>query len=232
VTFEKDPRYLYWTEDVQSPASVPVAGLPRTIATQKNIGFQAQSVFIDNYTTWWLYLKDADIYIPPYWIGVVRNLHHATDWAYAEWRSPFLDLQQPAGISSFFAHFVWTNEILIPAGGNLLQGFSFSTGGVITGQSFVNLPDTSVIQVPIVAPAVALPAIPLVRRRAIMIQAAETNTDYVYIGGPNVTTSRNPAALGGISLAPQQVYPIDTNGAISYAIATVAGQIVIVQEGA
>ena len=222
-----------WTENIQSPQGVPPTGLPVSDAVRKNIGFQAQSVVIDNYTTWWLYLKEPDIHIPPYWIGVVRNLAHQTDWAYAEWHSPFTDIQQPAGIESYFAHFIWTDEILVPAGGSLLQGFTFTPGGVIAPGSFVNLPDTSVLVVP-VSPAapIALPAIPLTGRRALMLQASELNTDYIYIGGPNVTTNRTAGGKGGISLAPQQTYPIDSNGAISYAIAKIAGQVVIVQEGA
>jgi|SRR6516162_6796066 hypothetical protein len=222
----------YWTENVPTPASVPVGGLPTSVAVDKNVGFQSHSVIVDNYTTWWLWLPDPDVYIPPYWVGVIRNLQHQTDFVYAQWKSPFASVQQPAGISSYFVHFTWTTEVLTPAGGSLLEGFSFSSSGIVFPGSFVNLPDTTVLAVPIVAPAIALPAVPLLNRRALMFQAAETNTDYIYIGGPNVTVSRTPGLLGGVSLAPQQTYPIDTNGAISYAIAKTSGQIIIIQEGA
>lgn len=214
-----------WTENIDTPV------VPSGIAVSKNIGFQAHSVIIDNFTTYWLYLKDADVYVPPYWIGVIRNLLHATDYAIAEWKSPFTTTQTPAGIESFFAHFVWVSDVLPPAGGSLLDGFTFNDSGVLIGSSFVNLPDTSVLAVPTLSPIV-IPTTPLANRRALMIQAAESNTDYIYVGGPNVSTSRVAGSFGGVSLAPQQTYPVDTNGAPLYVIANIAGQIVIVQEGA
>lgn len=222
-----------WTENVPTPTGVPVTGLPISVAVDKNIGFQSHSVIVDNYTTWWLWLKDPDVYIPPYWVGVIRNLEHQTDYAYAQWQSPFANPQPANGLQSFFAHFTWTSEVLTPAGGNLLDGFSFSPGGVLIPGSFVSLPDTTVLAVPVGPSApVALPAVPLLGRRGLMFQASELNTDYIYVGGPNVTGARVPGGHGGISLAPQQTYPIDTDGAISYAIANTSGQIIIIQEGA
>lgn len=111
------------------------------------------------------------------------------------------------------------------------QAVSTGVSGSIVG--FTNLPDTHVILLPVYpAAAVPLPTLPLTKRLALMIQASELNTEYVYIGGPNVSPARTAGSTGGISLAPQQTYPIDTYTAVPYGIASIANQFVIVQEGA
>lgn len=75
-----------WVELV----TVPTDPIPDgKIAFSKDVGFQAKSIAIDNLTGYWLYLPEAQSFIPPWWIGVVRNPVHSTDYSYVQWKSPF-----------------------------------------------------------------------------------------------------------------------------------------------
>jgi len=95
-----------------TPSTVP-------IIDAKNIGFQASKVYIDNYTSYYFYLRDALAYIPPWWLGAVWKLYHTTDWAYVDLKSPFSATQSPTD-PSYFLRLVWTDEEEVP----LSQGSS------------------------------------------------------------------------------------------------------------
>ena len=94
--------------------TVPVASLANTgilpIISQ-NVGFKARSVIIDNYTAYYLYLRDADSYIAPYFTGAIRPLEHTTDFAYLAIQSPFEAEQSPTD-TSFFVHAIWVDADL------------------------------------------------------------------------------------------------------------------------
>jgi hypothetical protein len=81
------------------------------------------SVGIDNYTPYWIYLRDADSYIPPYWVGAIRSLVHTSQYAYAEVKDPFGAPAVPNIVDpAYFAHFVWTDTAEGYASGSAIGG--------------------------------------------------------------------------------------------------------------
>jgi hypothetical protein len=186
----------------------------------QDVGFQARAVGIDNYTPYYLYLKDADAYIAPFWVGAIRALTHTTDWAYVTVSSPFGPQGVPPGISSFI-HLTWTDSPEVQQSpGSSIAG----TGGggppvivnVIDGsfdQDFL----TTVIDVP-VAPAspIIIPTSILTSRKALMLQSSLLNDRLIFVGGPTVTADET--STGGAQLGPGQSFPIDTSVAVPYII--------------
>src|SRR5665647_874871 len=82
--------------------------LDGAIFTQ-DVGFQSHAVLIDNYTAYYLYLKDADSFIAPFWVGAIRILSHTTDYAYVTVASPFGAQGVPTD-PSYFIHLVWVDS--------------------------------------------------------------------------------------------------------------------------
>jgi len=85
-----------------------------------NIGFNARTVLVDNYTAYWLYFPDADAYVPPFYGGVVLSLIHTTDFGRFSIQSPFVNPQVPVA-TSYFVHTVWTDGVLSPSPGVLIE---------------------------------------------------------------------------------------------------------------
>lgn len=90
-----------------------------TDAFNKDIGFDTLSIAIDNFTGYWLYVEGAaNPYIPPFFVGVIRNVLHANTHPKITWASPFGSSQSPVQIGSFF-NATFTNYILPYAPGSL-----------------------------------------------------------------------------------------------------------------
>lgn len=86
-------------------------------------------------------------------------------------------------------------------------------GGAISQKvTTMALPDT----------AYAVPTSALASRATLLVQACDTNTDPVYIGGASVTAGTG--TLGGIKLMPGQSLSLDLAGVALFAVAAVAGQ--------
>lgn len=208
--------------------AIAILGPTPVIIVSQNVGFQAKAVAVDNYSAYYIYLKDADSYIPPFWGGAVRVLYHTTDFAYAELSSPFGDPQLPSD-PSFFCEFTWTDA-----------DSPFTPGGSIAGTSAVIPPlfvldvfqvafETTVV--PLTAGiAIPIPATPFAARTSLMLQAPASNTSVIYLGGPAVTA--NEAITGGVQLFPGQSLPIEAAfGAVPWVVSPINGQHVIVLEG-
>lgn len=75
-----------WVQQVPVPSDPIPDG---AIAVSMNVGFDALSIAIDNLTGYWVYLPEAQAYVPPWWVGVVRNPVHSTNYGYVQWKSPF-----------------------------------------------------------------------------------------------------------------------------------------------
>ena len=104
-----------WTKTISAPSDLSVP------AISENIGFQAQSVVVDNFTPYWLYIPSSLGYIPPWTTDVVRGLIHATDFVKVEWRSPFGDTQVIQSTAKFVS-FLFTDAIIPSASGTLAYG--------------------------------------------------------------------------------------------------------------
>lgn len=187
----------------------------------QDVGFQGHAVGIDNYTPYYLYLKDADAYIAPYWVGVIRVLSHATDYAYVKVASPF-GAQAPVG-PSYFIHLTWTDSREIQqTPGNSIAGSIGSPPVVVTGTELIQY-DSNVITVGLTR--IAIPIQYTTDRRAVLLQSSKYNDPAatIYIGGPNVTA--DDGAKGGIQLSPGMSYPMDLDfPAIPYAISDKASR--------
>src|ERR1035437_5138090 len=207
--------------------------LDGAIFTQ-DVGFQAHAVLIDNYTPYYLYLKDADSYIAPFWVGAIRVLSHTTDYAYVTVASPFGPQGVPSG-TSYMIHLIWVDSKEVQStpgssiggtGGGAPPVNVNVTGGPVTvnvvGSSFDQDFLTTVISVP-VSPAAPLliPTSILTLRKALMLQSSILNDQLIYVGGPTVTADE--ASTGGAQLGPGQSFPIDTSVAVPY-ILTVANR--------
>ena len=198
----------------------------------KDVGFQAHAVEIDNYTPYYLYLKDADAYIAPFWVGAIRVLSHTTDYAYVEVASPFGPQGIPIG-TSYMIHLIWVDSKEVQSSpGTSLGGIGVSGGPVppvnvnvtggpvtvnVTGASFDQDFLTTILDVP-VSPAapIIIPTGILTLRKALMLQSSVLNDRLIYVGGPTVTADE--ASTGGAQLGPGQSFPIDTSIAIPYII--------------
>lgn len=73
---------------------------------RKNIGFQAHTVVIDNYTPVWIYVPDANQYVPPYTAGFQVPLFHTTDYGYVTWVAP-PGVPNPTPVGDTKAHITW-----------------------------------------------------------------------------------------------------------------------------
>lgn len=104
-----------WTKTISAPSDLSVP------AISENIGFQAQSIVVDNFTPYWLYIPSSLGYIPPWTTDVVRGLIHATDFVKVEWRSPFGDTQVVQSTAKFVS-FLFTDAIIPSAPGTLAYG--------------------------------------------------------------------------------------------------------------
>jgi hypothetical protein len=185
----------------------------------QDVGFQARAVGIDNYTPYYLYLKDADSYIAPFWTGAIRVLTHTTDYAYVQVASPF-GPQAPVGVS-YLVHLVWTDSPEVQqTPGSSIAGSSSPAPPVIvnvTGSSFDLDFLTTVLDVPVSpAPPIIIPTSILASRKALMLQSSLLNDQLIYVGGSNVTPDE--AVHGGAQLGPGQSFPIDSSLAIPYVI--------------
>jgi hypothetical protein len=218
-----NPNYIF--QQVDFTAGPPTSGF----VVNQDIGFQARAVAIDNYTAYYIFLRDAQAFIAPYWVGAIRVLLHTTTRAYAELLSPFTTEPQVPTDPSFFARFIWTDATDAPfTPGQSIYGGSGTPPIVVIGGGFVTEFLSTVVTVGVAA--VVLPATPLANRKSMLVQAAQDNTAVIYIGGSTVTADQ--AATGGIQLNPGQSMPIDTTAtAIPYAISTAAAQKLIVLEG-
>ncbi len=197
----------------------------------KNIGFQAQSVAVDNYTAYWIYFPGADAYAPPFWGGIILSLGHTSDYAYAKLLSPFTGSAQAPTDPSYQLHTVWSDQVVPFNAGQQIAG----TGGVGPPPFIVNItPDDFKLEflstiIIITNVAQPIPTAALTDRTSLLLQAPFDNTDIVYVGGMGVTADET--ATGGIQIGPGQSCPVETDGAIIYAIAAVPSQKLIVCEG-
>lgn len=112
-------------EQIPAPSGLVPNG---NIAIAKGVGFQPQSVLIDNYTAYWLYIPDANSYIAPFYTGTVKPLRHSTDYVQIQYKSPFTVTQNPTDVS-YFVYAVWTDAVVAPAPG---VASSVSTGGAVS----------------------------------------------------------------------------------------------------
>lgn len=211
-------------------ASLTALGPTPVVIVTQNVGFQAKAVAVNNYSAFYVYIKDADSYIPPFWGGTVLVLFHTTDYAYAELASPFGDPQVPSD-PSYFIEFTWTD---IPS--------PFVPGGSIAGTSLV-IPPFNVVddfQQLFLSTIVdltggfpkPLPATPMTGRTSLMLQAPYSNTHIVYVGGHTVTADQTPS--GGVQIYPGQSMPIEAGAnAVIYGVqdALALPQYIIVLEG-
>lgn len=120
--------YWWWTHKQmitqpsvrQETITAPAPGVKNfTEAFNEDIGFPTLSIAVDNFTGYWLYLPGAaNPYIPPFWVGVVRNVIHATTRQPVQWASPFTATQTPL-IPGSFVNVTFTNYILPYAPGSL-----------------------------------------------------------------------------------------------------------------
>lgn len=76
----------------------------------ENIGFNPQSVIVDNYSNHWLFLQDAGRYIGPYTTGAILPLFHANA-ANAKWQTPAGVTQTPQTLGGG-AHLTFTDAVL------------------------------------------------------------------------------------------------------------------------
>lgn len=185
------------------------------VSFSQQVGFQAKAVGIDNYTPYYIYLKDADSWIAPYWAGAIRVLIHTTDWAYVSVSSPFGAQGVPAGVSSFI-HLVWTdNPNVQQTPGASIGGSSAAVG--VFGEPFNKELLTTILDVPVTGnPALMIPASILAFRRGLMLQSAILNDQIIYVGGSLVTADES--ATGGAQMTPGSSFPIDSSLAIPYVI--------------
>lgn len=110
-----------------------------TDAFKDDIGFDTLSVAIDNFTGYWLYVPGAaNPYIPPFWVGVVRNVIHANTRQAVQWASPFGNSQNPA-VRGAFVNVTFTNYILPYAPGSLAGLPDTTAGGGSGGVPPVNV---------------------------------------------------------------------------------------------
>ncbi len=281
------PNASYWNKiiDLSSAAT--------TDLISENVGFQATGVKVDNYSCYWIYFKDADSYVPPFWAGTILLLRHTTDIQYASLWSPADPGQgtQVFTTPSFFLHLEWTNATdisfapgqsvapsvpslpvhvivdnfppSIPQDVNVLNdtldvniiGIPTVNVGNLQRVAVQNEVDVTVVGIPTVnvanqvtvagdgfdtnfiativtvgVAAVPCPAVALVSRKGILVQAAPDNSNVIYLGGSTVTADET--ATGGIQLAAGQALPIDAFAtAVLYAISSAAAQKLIVIEG-
>lgn len=196
---------------------IPGASVVDQALFSTQVGFNAKSVLIDNYTPYYLYFKDADSYISPYWIGAVRNLIHTTDWAYCQVVSPFGAQGTPVGVNQFI-HLVWTDADVGASPGLSITGSSPVVPSVYVEETpFSLLLKTTVLDVPISpAAAIVIPTTALTNRRALMLQSSTLNDQLIYVGGSGVTADET--STGGAQVSPGQSFPIDTAIAMPYVI--------------
>ncbi len=209
-------------------AAIAAFGPTPVVIIATNVGFQAHAVAIDNYSAYYLYIKDALSFIPPFWGGAVRILFHTTDQAYAELESPFGDPQTP-GDPSYFVDFTWTDAAA-----------PFNAGGSIAGVTnnvLLNVLDDFRLEflstiVTLTSFPLPLPATPMPGRTSLMLQAPYSNSGIIYVGGSNVTADQAPT--GGVQIYPGQSMPIEAGfGAVPYGIQDplIGPQQIIVLEG-
>lgn len=117
-----------WNSTIPLTTGAPV--IP--VILDQNVGFQARSVLVDNYTAYWLYIRTADSFIPPYWIGAILQLTHQTDWVYIELKTPFgVDqIANPPTGPSYLVRSIWSDEQNVVAGSGLPGAGNLVTGGV------------------------------------------------------------------------------------------------------
>lgn len=78
----------------------------------KPIGFTATAVYVDNYTAYWLFFKDAQRFVPPYYVGVCLLLITSTGNEYVEVKSPYTPTQSPTD-PSYSVNLKWTDNASI-----------------------------------------------------------------------------------------------------------------------
>lgn len=185
----------------------------------QDVGFQAKAVGVDNYTPYYLYLKDADAFIAPYWVGVIRVLTHTTDYAYVKVQSPFGPQTPPP--PNYFIHLTWTDSDQVQqTPGSSIAG-SISSPPIITVEQALLQYDSNVITVALVP--IAIPIVYVADRKAVLLQSSKWNNPAatIFIGGPLVTA--DDGNKGGIQLSPGMSYPMDlSETAIPYAITDIA----------
>jgi hypothetical protein len=168
------------------------------------------AVSIDNYTPYWIYLRDSDSYVPPYWTGAVRPLVHTSQYAYAEVKNPFTGDQSPNLIdASYFMHFVWTDVPQGFQGGSSISAVTMGGGGVppstttITGFTSVIISNSCNLFYATPTPII----LELPQRKAVIIQAPITNRYPVFVGGADVS-GYNATGNTGIMLLPGESLPM------------------------
>lgn len=84
-------------------------------ALNRSLGFQAQSVRLDNYSSHWIFVRSAGVYVPPFVYGTVIALDPGV--SVAEWvLSPPLNHVDPATVESVVVT-IWYEGPLIPVTG-------------------------------------------------------------------------------------------------------------------
>ena len=118
-----------WTKTISAPSDLSVP------AISENIGFQAQSIVVDNFTPYWLYIPSSLGYIPPWTTDVVRGLIHATDFVKVEWRSPLSDTQVLQSTAKFVS-FLFTDAIIPASSGTIAYGIPQLVNNIITSYPY------------------------------------------------------------------------------------------------
>lgn len=218
-----------WTQIIEGVNVVDLASF------SQDVGFQPKSVGVDNYTPYYLYFKDSDSYIAPYWVGAIRSLIHTTDYGYCQVKSPFGAQGVPPGTNSFI-HLIWTDVEVPSTPGTSIAGAGGSAvpPSTVTVEPFDLEFKTTVIDVPVSPAAPAqVPTSALTLRRGMMLQSSPLNDQIIYLGGPTVTADE--AVTGGAQLWPGQSIPIDTSLAIPYVLcianraSTLAQKLIVIE---
>lgn len=195
-------------------------------------GFNPQGVVVDNYSAYYLYLPEGDVYIAPYWVGATYGLQHTSGYGNCIVKSPYTNVQAPT-TTSFFIAFAWTDQPLQYSPGQSIQGTSVPSNVPIPPLNVQNTIDVELLStyMTVGLVAVPLPATPLINRKTVLLQADPFNSDWIYLGGAGVLADYS--AANGMQLVAGASVSLDASQtAIIYGISPSPNQFITVLEGA
>jgi hypothetical protein len=200
-------------------------------------GFPIYGIAIDNNTGNWLRVTSGnfagDFFVPPYCYGWQQQVIGARAVTVFPWDGP-ATLPSIPSTGDQVKVFVTEERIRTSIGyttqvaATITQVINPTVDVTVENAQFELLGLTTVMTF---SPGVrqALPPSPMVKRIAMLLQAAPDNLGIMYVGGVGVTADES--ATGGVQLAAGQSCPIDaSDGAIFYGITASGTQKLIVAE--
>lgn len=100
--------------DNPAPSNFPFS-IPPGQNLSQDIGFAPLTAIVNNFSPYWIFVRDGGTYVPPWTTGAIIPLYHAQG-AYITWESPFGG-QVVGVVSGYQANLIFTNEKLSASGG-------------------------------------------------------------------------------------------------------------------